>query len=97
MDVFVYSTPTDPAIADRDESRGAAAFDGLQRVGGAYPTLAPGGTCDGRVLSTSVSTVPAKLIDGVWRAKAAQYEYPLQTCFTGSVHHRSSGSAASRP
>ena len=47
MNVFVCDT-----LTDRDEFRGAAELDGLHRVDGAYPTLVPGGTCDGRVLST---------------------------------------------
>ena len=56
MDVFVYGTLTDPATADRIldryEFRGGAELDGLHRLDGEYPTLVPGGTCDGRILST---------------------------------------------
>lgn len=56
MDVFVYGTLTDPATAERmlgSFAFGAdAVLDGLHRVDGAYPTLAPGGRCEGRILST---------------------------------------------
>ncbi|MDS0284649.1 gamma-glutamylcyclotransferase family protein [Haloarcula onubensis] len=56
MEVFVYGTLTDPSTAarvlDRYEFRAGATLEGLHRVDGEYPTLAPGGTCDGRILST---------------------------------------------
>jgi gamma-glutamylcyclotransferase (GGCT)/AIG2-like uncharacterized protein YtfP len=56
MEVFVYGTLTDPSTAgrvlERYEFRGAATVSGLHRVDGEYPTLAPGGTCEGRLLST---------------------------------------------
>ena len=56
MDVFVYGTLTDPSTAgrvlDRYEYRGRATIDGVHRVDGEYPTLVPGGACDGRLLST---------------------------------------------
>lgn len=56
MDVFVYGTLTDPSVAgrllDRYEFRGAATVDGLHRVDGEYPTLVPGGSCEGRILRT---------------------------------------------
>ncbi|MFQ3319420.1 MAG: gamma-glutamylaminecyclotransferase [Natronomonas sp.] len=54
MDAFVYGTLRDPARAR--ELLGHADFGpdvrlvGLQRVEGEYPTLAPGGETDGRVL-----------------------------------------------
>lgn len=57
--VFVYGTLTDPErVAEvLDEPRdwsfvGDATLHGLQRVDGRYPTLAPGGRVDGRVLET---------------------------------------------
>ena len=57
MDVFVYGTLTDPVTAgrilDRYEFRGGAELDGLHRLDGEYPTLVPGGTYEGRILSTS--------------------------------------------
>jgi gamma-glutamylcyclotransferase (GGCT)/AIG2-like uncharacterized protein YtfP len=58
MDVFVYGTLTDPdratAVlgADGFGDRGSARLYGLRRVDGRYPTLAPGGHADGRLLRT---------------------------------------------
>ena len=59
MHVFVYGTLTDPArVADvldgtREWSFVAdATLRGLHRVDGQYPTLAPGGRVDGRLLRT---------------------------------------------
>ncbi|UPW01849.1 gamma-glutamylcyclotransferase [Halorussus gelatinilyticus] len=56
MEVFVYGTLTDPERVARVlptfEFRGAATLDGLHRVEGEYPTLAPGGRTDGRLLET---------------------------------------------
>jgi len=57
MDVFVYGTLTEPSTAervlDRYEFDGPAKLRGLHRVDGSYPTLAPGGRCEGRLLSTA--------------------------------------------
>ncbi|RQG96551.1 gamma-glutamylcyclotransferase family protein [Natrarchaeobius chitinivorans] len=56
MYVFVYGTLTEPERADtvlgddRYEFDGTATLEGLQRVEGQYPTLAPGGGVDGRLL-----------------------------------------------
>jgi gamma-glutamylcyclotransferase (GGCT)/AIG2-like uncharacterized protein YtfP len=58
MDVFVYGTLTAPdratAVlgADGFGNRGPARLYGLRRVDGRYPTLAPGGHVDGRLLRT---------------------------------------------
>jgi gamma-glutamylcyclotransferase (GGCT)/AIG2-like uncharacterized protein YtfP len=56
MDVFVYGTLTDESSADEvlDEYsyRGGARLDGLRRVDGRYPTLAPDGSVDGRIIKT---------------------------------------------
>lgn len=56
MDVFVYGTLTDPeqagALLDRFEYLGDARLEGAHRVDGQYPTLAPGGDVDGRLLRT---------------------------------------------
>ena len=58
MDVFVYGTLTDPdrtaAVLGSDgfSSLGPARLHGLHRVDGRYPTLAPGGCVDGRLLRT---------------------------------------------
>jgi len=56
MDVFVYGTLTDPSVAGkllyRYQFRGPATVDGLHRIDGEYPTLVPGGSCEGRILRT---------------------------------------------
>lgn len=56
MTFFVYGTLTDPetaaSILSEFEYRGSATLDGLHRVEGEYPTLAPGGTVTGRMLVT---------------------------------------------
>lgn len=55
--VFVYGTLTDgeqvSALLDRYELGPVATLRGLHRVEGRYPTLAPGGECEGRLLETS--------------------------------------------
>ncbi|WP_265108527.1 gamma-glutamylcyclotransferase family protein [Halosolutus halophilus] len=64
MYVFVYGTLTDPAQVEHvlgpgDETEGetaweftdSATLDGFHRVDGRYPTLAPGGNVDGRLLA----------------------------------------------
>jgi gamma-glutamylaminecyclotransferase len=56
VDGFVYGTLTDretaTTVLDDFEYRGPAVLDGLDRVDGRYPTLAPGGRVEGRLLST---------------------------------------------
>ena len=56
MEVFVYGTLTAHSTAervlDRYEFLGRAELDGLHRVDGEYPTLVPGGRCEGRILRT---------------------------------------------
>lgn len=56
MDVFVYGTLTDPGRVDAlldDWAFGPdAVLRGAHRVDGRYPTLAPGGETEGRVLRT---------------------------------------------
>ncbi|MFC6951889.1 gamma-glutamylcyclotransferase family protein [Halorubellus litoreus] len=58
MHAFVYGTLTDPdrvseVLGDRAWSfAGDATLRGLHRVDGRYPTLAPGGEVDGRLLET---------------------------------------------
>lgn len=55
--VFVYGTLTEPdRVAtvlgdDAGEFVGPATLEGLHRVEGRYPTLAPGGSADGRLLA----------------------------------------------
>lgn len=56
MQVFVYGTLTDPdRVAEVVEDWtfvGDAVLEGMHRVEGDYPTLAPGGSVAGRVLET---------------------------------------------
>ena len=56
-DVFVYGTLTDPErvarVIESFEFREDAILDGLHRVTGEFPTLAPGGTVSGRILWSS--------------------------------------------
>ncbi len=57
MYVFVYGTLTDPERVDEVLETGTVAFageatlEGLHRVDGRYPTLAPGGRVEGRLLA----------------------------------------------
>ncbi|MFD1513087.1 gamma-glutamylcyclotransferase family protein [Halomarina rubra] len=57
MDVFVYGTLTDPdrtaSVLDAFEFGPDATLVGCHRVEGAYPTLAPGGETEGRILRTA--------------------------------------------
>lgn len=57
MDCFVYGTLTDPdraaSVLDAFEYRGETVLNGMHRVEGTYPTLAPGGTVSGRLLRTA--------------------------------------------
>jgi gamma-glutamylcyclotransferase (GGCT)/AIG2-like uncharacterized protein YtfP len=54
--VFVYGTLTDPdrvdSLLDRYDLLGEATLEGLHRVDGRYPTLAPGGEVRGRLIET---------------------------------------------
>ena len=64
MDVFVYGTLTDEVqvatLLDDYAFRGDAVLEGMHRVEGEYPTLAPGGEVDGRILETDdVDTLDA--------------------------------------
>jgi gamma-glutamylcyclotransferase (GGCT)/AIG2-like uncharacterized protein YtfP len=56
VDVFVYGTLTDAdradAVLDSVAYAGSAVLSGLHRVDGRYPTLAPGGRVEGRLLGT---------------------------------------------
>jgi gamma-glutamylaminecyclotransferase len=55
--VFVYGTLTDServaSLLDGYEIGPPAILRGLHRVDGRYPTLAPGGDCEGRLLETT--------------------------------------------
>lgn len=52
----MYGTLTDPArtatVLDAFTFEGSAVLDGMHRVEGEYPTLAPGGSVEGRILET---------------------------------------------
>ena len=56
METFVYGTLTDSdqagPVLDEYTYRGPAVLEGLHRVDGEYPTLAPGGSVAGRLLTT---------------------------------------------
>lgn len=56
MRVFVYGTLTDSdrvaSVVEQFEFVGAATLVGLHRVEGRYPTLAPGGETEGKLLDT---------------------------------------------
>lgn len=78
--VFVYGTLTDPGQVERvlDDYRfeGPATLDGLHRVGGRYPTLAPGGSVDGQLLGTpEVADLDA--YEGVDRGLYVRVSVPL--------------------
>ena len=81
MDVFVYGTLTDPARASALLSdfsfRGSATLHGLHRIEGRYPTLAPGGRTDGRLLRTSeVERLDA--YEGVDRGLYVRVSVPIE-------------------
>lgn len=62
---FVYGTLTDPArveaVVDSPDiaQLGPATLDGLHRVEGEYPTLAPGGSVEGSLLAVDDSGLDA--------------------------------------
>ncbi|WP_368408362.1 gamma-glutamylcyclotransferase [Halorubellus salinus] len=81
MHVFVYGTLTDPdrvdeVLAARTWSFvGDATLRGLRRVDGRYPTLAPGGEVDGRLLETdAVDALDA--YEGVARGLYVRVDVP---------------------
>ena len=66
MYVFVYGTLTDPGQVDAVLGDGAdyefvgrASLEGLHRVDGQFPTLAPGGSVEGRILEVDRSCLEA--------------------------------------
>ncbi|MBX0323920.1 gamma-glutamylcyclotransferase [Halomicroarcula sp. F13] len=92
MDVFVYGTLTDHATArsllDTYEYRGAAELVGLRRTDGRYPTLAPGGTTEGRILRTP-DVAALDEYEGVDRGLYVRLSVPLASgdgtveCYVG--------------
>ena len=80
MDVFVYGTLTDPDRVDEllteYDFRDDAVLEGLHRVEGTYPTLAPGGRVAGRLLVTP-EIDRLDRYEGVERGLYARIEVPL--------------------
>ena len=81
VDVFVYGTLTDPEQVARVvtdfEFRDDATLDGLHRVEGEYPTLAPGGEVSGRILRTpEIETLDA--YEGVESGLYVRVSVPLE-------------------
>jgi gamma-glutamylaminecyclotransferase len=87
--VFVYGTLTDHdragAVLDEFAVRGPATLEGLHRVDGEYPTLAPGGRVSGRLLDTPYLDA-LDSYEGVERDLYCRVEVPLvtadSTCWT---------------
>ncbi|RKD88045.1 gamma-glutamylcyclotransferase (GGCT)/AIG2-like uncharacterized protein YtfP [Halopiger aswanensis] len=88
--MFVYGTLTDPdrvdaALGDLPGSEyafdGDATLEGLHRVDGAYPTLAPGGTVDGRLLSVDEAGLERlDRYEGVDRGLYVRVSVPIDGC-----------------
>lgn len=81
MEVFVYGTLTDEAqvaaLLGDFEFRGDAVLEGMHRIEGEYPTLAPGGSVDGRILATDdVATLDA--YEGVDRGLYVRVSVPCE-------------------
>jgi gamma-glutamylcyclotransferase (GGCT)/AIG2-like uncharacterized protein YtfP len=78
--VFVYGTLTDHdragAVLDEFAFRGEATLEGLHRVDGEYPTLAPGGRVSGRLLDTP-DLDALDSYEGVDRGLYCRIEVPL--------------------
>jgi gamma-glutamylcyclotransferase (GGCT)/AIG2-like uncharacterized protein YtfP len=81
-DVFVYGTLTDPDRAaavlgeDAFAFAGEATLDGLHRVEGEYPTLAPGGEVRGRILRVA-DLAPVDRYEGVDRGLYVRVSVPV--------------------
>lgn len=87
VNVFVYGTLTDPERVDAvlgESDRevqyaddGPATLEGLHRVHGRYPTLAPGGSVDGRLLAVDEAGLEAlDRYEGVDRGLYARVPVP---------------------
>lgn len=87
--VFVYGTLTDAerarSVLRSVDFRGPATLEGLHRVAGEYPTLAPGGRVSGRLLATTDRDALDRY-EGVERGLYVPVRVPLSdaesTCLT---------------
>ncbi|THE63940.1 gamma-glutamylcyclotransferase [Salinadaptatus halalkaliphilus] len=86
MYVFVYGTLTDPARVDRVLTghryalEDDAILEGVHRVEGQYPTLAPGGSVDGRLLEVDSAALAAlDRYEGVENGLYARVSIPFRT------------------
>lgn len=82
MQLFVYGTLTDSeqaaALLDSFAYTGEVTLEGLHRVDGSYPTLAPGGSVDGRLLRTDgIATLDR--YEGVEQGLYVRETVPLDT------------------
>lgn len=82
MDVFVYGTLTDPdraaSVLETFTYRDDAVLCGLHRVAGTYPTLAPGGSVRGRLLSTP-DVAALDEYEGIERGLYVRVSVPFET------------------
>lgn len=101
MEVFVYGTLTDEAkvgtLLDDFAFRGDAVLEGMHRVEGEYPTLAPGGSVEGKLLATDeVATLDE--YEGVDRGLYVRVSIPCEDAWEwvdagGATSGASSGPA----
>lgn len=86
--VFVYGTLTTPdrvsSVLDQYSLGPSAVCEGLHRVDGQYPTLAPGGQTSGRLLATpEIDSLDS--YEGVDRGLYCRVSVPLSTDALGAV------------
>ncbi len=82
MLVFVYGTLTNPdqvaSVVETFEFADDAVLSGLHRVDGRYPTLAPGGQTEGRLLDVP-DVEPLDSYEGVERGLYARVAVPAES------------------
>ena len=82
MEIFVYGTLTDAeraaSVLDAFTYRNDAVLEGLHRIEGAYPTLAPGGDVRGRILETT-DVASLDRYESVERGLYVRVSVPLQS------------------